>query len=119
MGQSEFAALISDADLARSLLEYSQKMNHLSQEIDSLTGFKRDTAAFLDRLRETGKPLVLTVNGKATLVVQDVASYKRLLERADRLEAIEGIKRGFEDVKQGRTRPFEEVLAEKKKNYRL
>ena len=79
-------------------------MIDLSQEIDSLTSFQRDTTTFLGRLRETGKPVVLTVDGKAALVVQDVASYQRLLERVDRLEAIAGIQRGLEDVNKRRTR---------------
>jgi prevent-host-death family protein len=47
--------------------------------IDSLTNFKRNTAAYLEKLRTSGQPLILTVNGKAELVVLDVASYQRLV----------------------------------------
>jgi PHD/YefM family antitoxin component YafN of YafNO toxin-antitoxin module len=54
----------------------------------------------LDRLRKTGHPLVLTINGKAELVVQDAEAYQALL---DRVEAIEG-QRGLADVKAGRTK---------------
>ena len=92
-------------------------MIDLSSGIDSLTNFKRNTTTFLDRLRETGQPLVLTINGKAQLVVQDASSYQRLLELVDRLEAVEGIKKGLEDVKRGRTRPIAKVIAEKKRKY--
>ena len=53
-----------------------------------LSEFKRNTVDLLDRLRKTGHPLVLTINGKAELVVQDAAAYQALL---DRVEAIEGI----------------------------
>jgi len=35
-------------------------MIDLTEGIDSLTNFKRNTLAFLDRLRESGQPLVLT-----------------------------------------------------------
>jgi len=94
-------------------------MIDLSSGIDSLTNFKRNTTTFLDRLRETGQPLVLTINGKAQLVVQDASSYQRLLELVDRLEAVEGIKKGLEDVKRGRTRPIAKVTAEKKRKYGL
>ena len=75
-------------------------MINLSSGIDSLTNFKRNTTTFLDRLRETGQPLVLTINGKAQLVVQDASSYQRLLELVDRLEAVEGIKRGLASMNQ-------------------
>jgi len=42
-------------------------------------------------LKKTGQPVVLTVNGKAEIVVQDAESYQKLLEAKDRMEAIEGI----------------------------
>ena len=42
---------------------------------------------FLYRLRKTGHPLVLTINGNAELVVQDAEAYQALL---DRVAAIEG-----------------------------
>ena len=48
-------------------------MLNLKDGIDSLTNFKRQTAEYLDRLQETGEPVVLTVNGKAQVVVQDAA----------------------------------------------
>ena len=75
-------------------------MLDLANDIRSLSDFKRNTVDLLDRLRKTGHPLVLTINGKAELVVQDAEAYQALL---DRVEAIEGIQRGLADVKAGRT----------------
>jgi PHD/YefM family antitoxin component YafN of YafNO toxin-antitoxin module len=49
-------------------------MIDLTKGIESLTSFKRDTSRYLTQLQETGQPLVLTINGKAALIVQDVAS---------------------------------------------
>jgi PHD/YefM family antitoxin component YafN of YafNO toxin-antitoxin module len=80
------------------------------KEIHPLTDFQRHTKAHLKRLKETGRPHVLTVNGRAELVVQDAEAYQKLLEAVDRAEALEGIRRGLEDVKAGRTRPLAEVL---------
>jgi prevent-host-death family protein len=80
-------------------------------DIDSLSNFKRRTSQFMQQLKETGEPLVLTVNGKAELVVQDAAAYQELLELKERWEAIEGIRRGLEDVSQGRTVPIAEAFA--------
>jgi PHD/YefM family antitoxin component YafN of YafNO toxin-antitoxin module len=63
--------------------------------------------------------LVLTVNGKAQLVVQDAESYQNILEALDRAEAVEGIRRGLEDVKNGRTKPAKQFLTEMRKKYKL
>jgi prevent-host-death family protein len=50
-------------------------MINLEKGIDSLTNFKRQTAEYLERLHKTGEPVVLTVNGKAQVVVQDAGAY--------------------------------------------
>ena len=59
-------------------------MLDLANDIRSLSDFKRNTLDLLDRLRKTGHPLVLTINGKAELVVQDAeavaVSYPRFWE---------------------------------------
>jgi prevent-host-death family protein len=94
-------------------------MIDLTDGIDSLTNFKRRTPAYLNRLRKTGQPLVLTVNGKAQVVVQDAASYQELLELVDRLEAVEKIQQGLDDVRKGRTRSLDKIIAEKKKKHGL
>ncbi|MEW6212596.1 MAG: type II toxin-antitoxin system Phd/YefM family antitoxin, partial [Acidobacteriota bacterium] len=71
-------------------------------DIHSLTDFQRRTKEYLLRLKKSGRPVVLTVNGKAEVVVQDAASYQRMLDLIDRAEAIEGIRRGLEEIKQGK-----------------
>ena len=83
-------------------------MLDISKDIHSLSGFKRNTSEFLVRMRGSGHPLVLTINGKAELVVQDAAAYQKLLNRVDELEALDGIKRGLADVAEGRVTPLKE-----------
>ena len=82
-------------------------MLDLANDIRSLSDFKRNTVDLLDRIRKTGNPMVLTINGKAELVVQDAEAYQALL---DRVETLEGIQRGVADVKAGRTRPAQQVF---------
>lgn len=94
-------------------------MIDLTRDIQSLTEFKRNTTEFLVQLRETGQPIVLTINGKAELVVQDAKSYQRLMELAERLEAIEGIRSGLEDMKAGRGRPLGDVAGEIRRDFGL
>ena len=83
-------------------------MLDLANDIRSLSDFKRNTVDLLDRIRKTGNPMVLTINGKAELVVQDAEAYQALL---DRVETLEGIPRGVVDVKAGRTKPAQQVFA--------
>ena len=47
-------------------------MINLSRDIQSLSTFKRNTNELIIQMKETGNPVVLTVNGKAELVVQDL-----------------------------------------------
>jgi PHD/YefM family antitoxin component YafN of YafNO toxin-antitoxin module len=89
----------------------------ISNDIHSLSDFKRNTSEFLAQMRGSGHPVVLTINGKAELVVQDALSYQKLLDRVEELEAIEGIKRGLADVEAGRVmalRQFEREFREKR-----
>lgn len=70
--------------------------------IHPITDFKRNTPEFVKRLKESGLPEVLTIEGRGELVVQDAAAYQRLLKLVDRAEAVEGIRRGLADVDAGR-----------------
>lgn len=81
-------------------------------EVYSLTEFQRNAKEHIERLAQTGKPQVLTINGKAALVIQDAASYQKLLEEWDRLDALAGIQRGIEAMERGEMRPIEEFLDE-------
>ena len=50
------------------------------QDIRSLTDFQRNTKAHLKRLKATGRPAVLTANGKAELIVQDAVAFEDMLD---------------------------------------
>jgi prevent-host-death family protein len=78
-------------------------MLDIHRDIDSLSNFKRKTAEFLRQMKETGHPVVLTINGKAELVVQDAAAYQRLRQIAEEARVLEGIRQGIEDMNAGRT----------------
>lgn len=87
-------------------------MLDLNRDIDSLSNFKRNTPEFLRQLKESGHPVVLTINGKAELVVQDSASYQRLIELAEKAERMEALQASLADMKAGRVTPAESMLAE-------
>ena len=80
------------------------------EDICSLSEFQRNAKEHIERLKETGRPEVLTVNGAAAVVVQDVQSYQEMLEVIERAQAVEGIRRGLEQAKQGKTKPARKAL---------
>ena|SRR5208337_1347499 len=90
----------------------------LSRDMHPLTDFKRHTPEFLRQLKESGHPLVLTVNGKAEIVVQDAKSYQRLLALAERLETIQAVKEGLASIDKGEGRPMDEVFDDLEKKLR-
>jgi prevent-host-death family protein len=90
-------------EIFRSSSSWELTIMDLSRDIHSLADFKKNTSDFLKQLKDTGEPVVLTVNGKAELVVQDAASYQKLLDLAEEARVVEGIRQGLDDMKAGRT----------------
>ena len=78
--------------------------------IYSLSEFQRNTRDYVTRLKETGNPAVLTVNGQAEVVVQSAEAYQKLLEDQELLESIRSVGRGLEQAKRGEGRPMREFL---------
>ena len=79
--------------------------------IRPLTDFKRKTPQCMAELKRSGRPQVLTVNGRAEIVVQDAAAYQRLLEALDRAQAIAGIREGLADLERGDVADADVTLA--------
>jgi hypothetical protein len=90
-----------------------------TQDVVSLTNFKRHTSAHLKRMRRRGEPLVLTVNGKAELVVQDAVSYQRWLAVVDCAEAIVRVRASLDSLQRGEGQPLVEVFADLRREHGL
>lgn len=80
-------------------------------DVRSLSDFQRNTKSHIRRLKKSGRPVVLTVNGRASVVIQDAAAYQNLLERAERAETVAALRTGLDEMRRGKGRPFEEVAA--------
>ena len=77
----------------------------LNRDIMSLSTFKRDSNKVMRQMKKTKEPVVLTINGKAAVVVQDAEGYQSLLDLKERSETIELLRRRLTslDSKKGRT----------------
>jgi hypothetical protein len=71
------------------------------------------------RLKETQAPEVLTVNGKAEVVVQDATSYQLMLGRLHHMETIAAIQEGMASAERGELKPAAQVFDEMRAKYGL
>ena len=60
-------------------------------------------------MKKTGRPLMLTVNGKAEAVLLDAAAYQEVASQPD---AVASIRRGLAQARKGEGRPADEVFDE-------
>jgi prevent-host-death family protein len=89
----------------------------ITKDIQPMTTFRNHSAEIMQHLRDTKRPVILTVNGKAAAVVQDAEAYQQLLDLAAEANAGEGIRQGLEDLRSGRTRPVSAVFDAIRRDY--
>jgi prevent-host-death family protein len=87
-----------------------------TEDTRSVTDLKRKTKEILSQVRRTGRPVLLTVNGKADAVLMDRKTYEKHL-KASNLARL--LARAEEDVATGRTRPIRSFLKEFKHAHKV
>ena len=60
---------------------------------------------------------MLTVNGQSEIVVQDAASYQRLLDRAQEADRLMELRRSIAEFRGGRTRDVDAALGDLEARY--
>jgi antitoxin YefM len=80
-----------------------------SKDVQPLSAFRANAAGFLDQVRSTKRPLVLTQHGKSAAVVLDVDEYEALI---DEIEVIRDIRQAKAELARGEGIPHDEVAAE-------
>jgi prevent-host-death family protein len=85
---------------------------NLAEDIRSVTDLKRHTREILDHVHATGRPVVLTVNGRADAVILDAAVYQRHLQAANLARLLAPAEA---EIAEGRTRPVREFVREFKR----
>lgn len=68
-----------------------------STDIHTVTEFSRKPAEHIKRLADSKRPEILTVNGKAAVVIQDAESYERMAELAEYAESIQTIRKALSE----------------------
>jgi prevent-host-death family protein len=79
-----------------------------SKQVKPISYLKANAAEVLNKIAEDREPLVITQNGEAKAVLQDVASYEQTQET---LALLKLLALGQQDIEARRTRPAAEVVA--------
>lgn len=87
------------------------------RNIHPLSDFVRNTKAHIQNLKDTQSPEVLTVNGRAEVVVLDAASFQAMVDELEKARLIESLVKAERDYELGKGRPLSEFFSEAKAKY--
>lgn len=88
----------------------------ITEDIKSVSEFKKNTRQIFEQIHRTGRPLIVTVNGKPDVILLDAEVFEKKL-KAMNLEIL--LSDAEHEVKRGFTRPARKFLREFKKNAKV
>jgi prevent-host-death family protein len=84
----------------------------LATRVKPISYLKANAAEIIDELAETGDPMVITRNGEAKIVLQDIASYE---ETQKMLALLKILAVGDGELRAGKVRPAREAFSQTRK----
>ena len=81
---------------------------HYSRQVKPISYLKANAAEVLYQLAEKREPLVITQNGEAKAVIQDVTSYEQTQET---LALLKILALGNREIEEGKLKPIAEVVS--------
>ncbi len=85
---------------------------YTTADIYPVSDFNRKTSEHIKRVQETKKPEVLTVNGKAAIVLIDPESYDEMAQNQELLQTLKNLIAANGQHTNGQSKPAEQVLQE-------
>ena len=79
----------------------------LSSQIKPISYLKSHAAEIVRKLNEHGKPLIITQNGEAKVIIQDIESYEQTLETMALLKILA---LGTRQIEKGEVQAAENVI---------
>jgi prevent-host-death family protein len=98
----------TDNGLYSVLFDFRSKAVRYSSQVKPISYLKANAAEVLTHLAENREPLVITQNGEAKAVLQDVASFE---ETQETLALLKILALGQQDVEAARLKPVADVVA--------
>jgi prevent-host-death family protein len=87
----------------------------LSEQIKPISYLKAHAAEIIRTLGDRPEPLIITQNGEAKAVVQDIDSYERMQET---LALLKMLALGDRQIEAGQVQPAEDVIARLRERYK-
>jgi PHD/YefM family antitoxin component YafN of YafNO toxin-antitoxin module len=81
------------------------------KQIHPVEEFVREYELLLARIKETGNPEVLTVDGSAEYVILDAASYESIADELENRRFVSAVNEGIDDMNLGRGKPLNEAIS--------
>jgi prevent-host-death family protein len=88
----------------------------LTEDIKSVSDLKQNTRQIFEQLHKTGRPIVVTINGKPDAILLDVEVFEKKLKTLNLAYLLEEAE---EDVRKNRVRPVKDFLREFKKRAKI
>lgn len=105
---TRFIARTYAADCIRTLFSLKGRAMRYSSQVKPIGYLKANAAEVLLRLAEERQPLVITQDGEAKAVIQDVASYE---ETQETLALLKVLALGNHEIEAGKVKPLADVVA--------
>jgi prevent-host-death family protein len=86
----------------------------LSNQIKPISFLKAHAAEIMQTLADGGDPMIITQNGEAKAVIQDIASFERTQETMALLKILA---LGHQEIEAGKTQPARDVAARLKAKF--
>lgn len=101
-------ALLSTTDYIWSLFNPIKSAMRYASRVKPISYLKANAAEVLLQLAEQRQPLVITQNGEAKAVIQDVASFE---ETQETLALLKILALGNQEIEAGKVKPAADVVA--------
>lgn len=88
----------------------------LAEDIRSVTDLKRHTKDIVAQVHRTGRPVIVTVNGRADVILLDLTTYENQVSAQRMAELLAPAEK---DITLKNTRPFKQFLKEFKNDHKI
>jgi prevent-host-death family protein len=88
---------------------------NLSEDVQPVSEFRANAAKFVQQVRETRRPLVLTQHGRSAAVLLDVGEYERMI---DTIELLRDVQEAERQIDAGEVVDHDEAMAALLEKYR-
>ena len=88
----------------------------LMQDIQPLSSVRANLSTYIEQVKKTKRPLIVTQNGKSTAILMDVEIYEDLL---DKMELMEELQKASKEAKTDKVTEHQSLMKELKSRIKV